>query len=88
MAHVSEDEVLLLWRALSRFRSGHNPACARRGKPAHSICPLYDQCGRWSQPDDDVLILDETPKQTERRRANWPCTRLLDVLAPDVTRIS
>lgn len=88
MAHVTDDEVLLLWRALGRFRSGRNPACALRGKPAYSICPLYHTCGRWSQPDDELLILDETPKQTERRRASWPCSRLLDVLGPDVTQIS
>jgi len=27
VAKVSEDEVLLLWRALMAFRSGRRPAC-------------------------------------------------------------
>jgi hypothetical protein len=48
MARVSDDEVLLLWRALSAFRSGGRPRCAPRGRPATSDCPLYDYCPRWA----------------------------------------
>lgn len=88
MAQVSEDEVLLLWRAMRAFRSGARPRCAPRGKPATSDCPLYDRCPRWrGQPDDRAAILAETAGETERRRATWPCSRLLDLLAPDLTRL-
>lgn len=86
-AAVSDDEVLLLWRALTRFRSGRKAACAPRGKPPRSVCPLHAGCVRWTQPDDELLSFDETVEQTERRRAAWPCSRLLDLLAPGVTRI-
>jgi hypothetical protein len=88
VAHVDGDEVLLLWRALSAFRSGRRPACAARGKPARSICPLFDRCPRWHEPDDLQLSVEETVDATERRRARWPCSRLLDVLGPDATRIT
>jgi hypothetical protein len=84
MPRVSEDEVLLLWRALRRLRSGKRPGCAPRGRPARSDCPLFDRCPRWSGPDDNRLSLEESPEQTERRRAAWPCSRLLDLLGPDV----
>jgi hypothetical protein len=36
MATVSDDEVLLLWRALSGFRSGANPGCRPEGGPPRS----------------------------------------------------
>jgi len=88
MPAVSESEVLLLWRALRQFRSGKAPACAPRGRPPHSACPLYAACGRWSQPDDYRLSLEETLEQTERRRAQWPCGRLLELLGPETSRIS
>jgi hypothetical protein len=87
MSRVSEDEVLLLWRALRRFRSGKAAACAPRGRPPRSECPLYEGCDRWRGPDDYLLGLDETPEQTERRRASWPCSRVLDLLGPDVTHL-
>ncbi len=88
MAQVSEDDVLLLWRALRRFRSGARPRCAPRGRPAVSDCPLCDRCPRWhGQPDDQLASLTETVAETERRQASWPCGRLLDLLAPDLTRI-
>lgn len=87
MARVSEDEVLLLWRALVGYRSGRHPSCQARGKPPRSQCPLYDQCPRWTGPDDYLAVMDETPEQTERRRATWPCTRLADLLSPDLRRI-
>jgi hypothetical protein len=88
MARVSDDEVLLLWRALRAFRSGARPRCAPRGKPAASACPLYDHCPRWrGQPDDRLAMLTETTAETARRQAAWPCSMLLDLLTPDVTRI-
>lgn len=88
MARVGEDEVLLLWRALTRFRSGSRPACAPDRRTGASRCPLSSACPRWSQPDDEQLSIEETTEQTERRRAGWPCSRVLDLLGPDVTRIS
>jgi hypothetical protein len=88
MASVSENEVLLLWRALRAFRSGARPGCAPRGKPPASACPLYDRCPRWrGQPDDRQASLTESVAETERRQASWPCTRLLAALPPGVTRI-
>ena len=88
MSRVSEDEVLLLWRALRAFRSGSRPSCAPRSRPRSSECPLYDSCPRWrGQPDDRLASMDETAAETERRRASWPCSRLLDLLSPDLTRI-
>jgi len=88
VAGVADEEVLLLWRALRHFRLGRSPACAPRGRPAVSRCPLYGDCSRWSQQDDYTLSLTETEAQSERRRAHWPCSRLLDLLGPEVTRIS
>jgi len=88
MAAVSDSEVLLCWRALRHFRSGRRPACAPRGRPAVSECPLYDACPRWhGQPDDYLAALDEDQRETERRRGSWPCSRLLDLLGPEVHRI-
>ena len=87
VAHVNELEVLLLWRALRRFRSGKSAACAPRGKPLRSECPLFDACDRWSGPDDYALSLEEDSESTERRRASWPCSRLLQLLGPDLHRL-
>jgi hypothetical protein len=88
MAAVSEGDVLLLWRALRSFRSGARPTCAPRGRPAVSACPLFDHCPRWhGQADDAIASITETVAQTEHRQATWPCSRLLDVLSPYVTRI-
>lgn len=88
MSHVSEDEVLLLWRSLRAFRSGRRPTCRPRGHPARSDCPVEGRCPRWhGQPDDWAASLEETITETEARRASWPCTRLLDLLSPELTRI-
>jgi hypothetical protein len=88
MARVSDDEVLLLWRALRAFRSGARPGCAPRGRTATSGCPLYDYCPRWhGQPEDRLATFTETMAETERRQATWPCSALLDLLTPDLTRI-
>jgi hypothetical protein len=88
MSRVSEDEVLLLWRALRAFRSGRRPRCAPRGRPRSSECPLSDSCPRWrGQPDDWLASMEEPAAETERRRSSWPCSRLLDLLSPDLTRI-
>jgi len=81
--NVTEEEVLLLWRALLRFRSACEPACAPRGGPSGSMCPLFEQCPRWhnqpsGRPDENV--------DAEQQRAAWPCSRLLTVLAPDQDR--
>jgi hypothetical protein len=32
--------------------------------------------------------MDETPEQTEQRRAGWPYPRLTGLLSPDLRRIS
>jgi hypothetical protein len=87
VAKVSEDEVLLLWRALMAYRSGPRPACRATGKPPRSRCPLYGGCPRWSGPDDYLAVMDETPEETKRRRSAWPCTRLGDLLSPDLRHI-
>ena len=52
LAKVSEDEVLLLWRALTALRSCRRPGCAAAGKPPRSICPLHAQCPRWEGLED------------------------------------
>jgi hypothetical protein len=85
---MDDDEVLLLWRALRRFRSGKSAACAPRGKPARSECPLFGQCSRWTGPDDFLLSLEEDTEATERRRASWPCSRLLGLLGPGAHNIA
>jgi hypothetical protein len=87
VAKVNDDEVLLLWRALTAFRSGPRPACRARGKPPRSPCPLYAQCPRWDGPDDYLTAMEETSEQTERRRAAWPCSRVADLLSPDLDHI-
>lgn len=88
MSQVSEDEVLLLWRSLRAFRSGRRPPCRPQGSPARSPCPLHDSCPRWrGQPDDWAASLDETIAATDLRRGSWPCSRLLELLSPDLTRI-
>lgn len=88
MSRVDEAEVLLLWRAVANFRSGARPACRARGHPPRSECPLYERCPRWSEPDDRQLSMSETFDQAERRRASWPCTRLLDLLGPGTRSIA
>jgi hypothetical protein len=82
---VNAEEVLLLWRALLHFRSGKRPGCAPHGSPLHSDCPLAARCPRWSAPgpDDWELSLEEDAETTERRRAAWPCSRLLGLLGPE-----
>lgn len=87
MARVSEDEVLLLWRALVALRSGPRPACRAQGRPPRSPCPLHPSCPRWAGPDDYLASMEETLEQTQRRRAAWPCSRVLDLLSPEVTHI-
>ena len=88
MSRVSEDEVLLMWRALRAFRSGRRPLCAARGRPVRSDCPFHHHCPRWAgQPDDWLASMEETAEETERRRSAWPCSRLLELLSPDLTRI-
>lgn len=87
MGKVSGDEVLLLWRALSAFRSGPNPGCAPQDRDGGSPCPLLRACPRWAGPDDYRASLDEDLAATERRRAQWPCSRLLELLGPDAARI-
>jgi hypothetical protein len=87
MAKVSEDDVLLLWRVIRRFRAGPRPACRAQGRPARSPCPLYAQCPCWDQPDDYLAAMEETPEQTEQRRAAWPCSRLVRLLSPGLQHI-
>ena len=87
MARVSEDEVLLLWRALMTFRSGRRPGCAATGKPPRSPCPLFAQCPRWAGPEDYFAVMDESIEETEQRRAGWPCSRIGALLSPDLRRI-
>lgn len=87
MAQVSDGEVLLLWRALMAFRSGPRPACRAAGNPRRSPCPLHESCPRWEGPDDYLAVMEETQEQTERRRARWPCSRVAELLSPDLRRI-
>jgi hypothetical protein len=92
MTTVSAEEVLLLWRALGRFRAGRQPGCAPHGRPPQSDCPLYERCPRWhaadgSADDDWALSLEEDPETTARRRGAWPCSRLLDILGPETQTI-
>jgi hypothetical protein len=87
MAKVSDDEVLLLWRALMAYRSGPRPVCRAHGKPPRSPCPLHAKCPRWGGPDDYLAVMEETPEQTEARRAAWPCSRLADLLSPELRNI-
>ena len=87
VAKVSEDEVLLLWRALMGFRSGRHPGCAAVGRPPRSKCPLYAQCPRWDGPEDYYAVMEEPPEETERRRAAWPCSRVAALLSPELRRI-
>jgi hypothetical protein len=89
MAQVTEDDVLLLWRALRAFRSGSRSACQPQGRPQCGPCPFYRVCQRWrGQVDDRIAIMDETLGQIEAWRSAWPCTRILNLLTPEVTRIS
>jgi len=50
-------------------------ACARR------------ELLEWGGPEDYYAVIDETPEETERRRAAWPCTRLAALLSPELRRI-
>jgi hypothetical protein len=84
---LDQDEVLLLWRALLRFRSGRNPLCAPQGSPPKSECPLCARCPRWSERDDRELSLDEDFEETERRQDAWPCSRIMGLLDPEVNWI-
>jgi hypothetical protein len=60
----------------------------RRPARLRPACPLYDHCPRWhGQPDDRLASITETMAETERRQAAWPCSALLDLLTPDLTRI-
>lgn len=87
MATVDSDEVLLLWRSVSAYRSGVRPACQPRGPGRRSDCPLYARCPHWSQPEDRRLVFEESFSDTDRRRASWPCSRLLEALGPETSRI-
>jgi hypothetical protein len=87
VAQVSDEEVLLLWRALMAFRSGQRPACRAVGKPRRSPCPLHDRCPRWDGPDDYLAMMEESQEQTEQRRSRWPCSRVAELLSPELRRI-
>jgi len=87
VAKVSEDDVLLLWRALMAFRSGKRPACQATGKPPRSPCPLFPPWPRWDGPVDYYAVMEETPEQTEQRRSAWPCSRLAGLLSPELRHI-
>jgi hypothetical protein len=39
------------------------------------------------QPDGRAASMAETIEQTALRQAAWPCSRLLDVLSPQVKHI-
>lgn len=60
---------------------------ARRSAPRAASAALYETCDRWSEPDDYRLSLEETVEQSERRRARWPCSRLLELLGPGISRV-
>ena len=69
MAKVSDDEVLLLWRALMAYRSGPRPACRAQGKPPRSPCPLYARCPRLGGPGDYLAVMG---KRRNRPRPDGP----------------
>jgi hypothetical protein len=48
---------------------------------------MHARCPRWDGPDDFLAAMDETHEETERRRAGWPCTRLLGLLSPELGHI-
>ena len=34
-----------------------------------------------------LAVMEAPPEQTERRRSAWPCTRLADLLSPELRHI-
>lgn len=84
---LSESDVLMMFRALHRFRAGRTPLCAAKGNPPRSECPLFAKCPRWQNEDDHELSLNEDFDTTEKRRSAWPCSRVLSLLEPDVNWI-
>ena len=72
MPVVNESEVLLLWRALRRFRSREDSRLrTTRPAPAQQLPALCRLSTVGNEPDDYRLSLEETLEQTERRRARW-----------------
>jgi hypothetical protein len=59
MAKVSEDEVLLLWRALVAFRSGRRPACGAKGRPPRSSARCVTSALAGDGPDDYLAVMEE-----------------------------
>jgi hypothetical protein len=43
--------------------------------------------GRVNGPEDYFAVMEESPGETERRRAAWPCTKIAALLSPDLARI-
>ena len=84
---LSETDVLMMFRALHRFRAGRTPICAPKGKPPRSECPFYSKCPRWQTEGGDWVSLDEDFDSAEKRRAAWPCSRVLSLLEPEVNWI-
>ena len=88
---VEPDEVLLLYRALVRFAGSADPSCAPTRAEPQGRCPLVERCPRWATPSEDA------PNRRRRARfvdvddddrAAWPCSRVLDLLDPEVNWIS
>lgn len=87
MSKVDSNEVLLLWRALLWFRRGPKPICGIRNAHQDSPCPFFDACPRWNDPENFQVTVDHDTATAERRQRHWPCSRLLELLGPDITRI-
>ncbi|MHB1818521.1 MAG: hypothetical protein ACYCO9_10865 [Streptosporangiaceae bacterium] len=55
-------------------------------RPARARCSRAAR-GGTARPGDRTASLAETLEQVERRRAAWPCSAVLDLLSPELTRI-
>ena len=82
MARVSEEEVLLVWRALVAFRSGPRPACGAKGNSPGNITGQYVGCPRLPEVRLGCRIWDSGV-------AGYPgmsAAEGLAALAPAITR--
>jgi len=84
---LQEEEVLLLWRALLRFRSGREPRCAVQGTPPISQCPIQGACPRWAHGEGEGTSASGSAEDIDDQQDMWPCNRLLDLLDPEVNWI-
>lgn len=92
---LADDEVLLLFRALLRFASLRDPACAPSRERPEGGCPLLARCSRWQQPSRQREQRGQKGQKGRRQRfdeeleaeQDWPCRKLLDALDAEVNWI-